>query len=689
MLVGGSPATPSGGRRVDVGSRSSLDDHVVDSFVGRHRELALLRDTLDPDGPLVTFVHGVPGVGTTALLERFAVDARRAGAAVVAIDCRSLAPTPGAVRDALAPLLAGSTGREAEGTGDARVPDDRRTVVLLDHWEAFRLLDAWFRLELVPDLPASSALVIASERPPSPSWRASPARGAAVRSLHLDVLPRDEALELLEQHGIVGDDAERILVRTRALPLALQVAAASGVRPAPSDDVDLAGVAAIWGEAHLASLRPALRRAVEAIAVARRGTAALLAALPEDEPGLLDELAALPFVRLEDDGLAVHPAIRAAIAGGLRAVDPQRHRAYRRAAWSVAEPALRDRSDAAASWRPIADLLHLVDHPLLHDAIFPASGPSPVIEPAAPTDLAAVAALAEGWLPATTAGAIASAARLGVGELHVARDGVDVVGASLLLERTSLASAPLRDEPTIVAVREHLRADPVPPTQEVLVVPVVLSSGLGSWPDDIAAALWLDMKRTYLERRDRLRRVYAAVDDLDGFLAAGAPLGFREAVSPVVVDDRERHVAMLDLGAGGVDGWISWLVAQQLGSSQEALHLDTGRRTAVVRGREVALSRLEFGLLEVLVARGGGAVTRQELIRSVWGHDYTGGSNVVDAVVRTLRRKLGSAGGAVVALRGVGYRYDAAALHPATPTDAVPRTGTSGPGGPGTVEAGS
>lgn len=48
---------------------------------------------------------------------------------------------------------------------------------------------------------------------------------------------------------------------------------------------------------------------------------------------------------------------------------------------------------------------------------------------------------------------------------------------------------------------------------------------------------------------------------------------------------------------------------------------------------------------------------RAELIEVVWGTTYTGGSNVVDAVVRTLRRKLGDRAATIETVRGVGYRY--------------------------------
>ena len=49
-------------------------------------------------------------------------------------------------------------------------------------------------------------------------------------------------------------------------------------------------------------------------------------------------------------------------------------------------------------------------------------------------------------------------------------------------------------------------------------------------------------------------------------------------------------------------------------------------------------------------------VARDELLREVWGHAWTGGSNVVDVVVSALRRKLRDRAGALETVRGAGYR---------------------------------
>jgi DNA-binding response OmpR family regulator len=78
-----------------------------------------------------------------------------------------------------------------------------------------------------------------------------------------------------------------------------------------------------------------------------------------------------------------------------------------------------------------------------------------------------------------------------------------------------------------------------------------------------------------------------------------------------------------------------------------------------VHGAVVALTPLELGLFRHLREREGRIVARRELLREVWGTEFTGGSNVVDAVVRTLRQKLGAAGRVIETVRGSGYRLRA------------------------------
>lgn len=69
------------------------------------------------------------------------------------------------------------------------------------------------------------------------------------------------------------------------------------------------------------------------------------------------------------------------------------------------------------------------------------------------------------------------------------------------------------------------------------------------------------------------------------------------------------------------------------------------------------LTRLEFGLLTELMRHAGSYLTRAMLIERVWGYDFEPGTNIVDAQVRLLRRKLTANGGddPIATKRGVGY----------------------------------
>jgi DNA-binding response OmpR family regulator len=89
-----------------------------------------------------------------------------------------------------------------------------------------------------------------------------------------------------------------------------------------------------------------------------------------------------------------------------------------------------------------------------------------------------------------------------------------------------------------------------------------------------------------------------------------------------------------------------------------ALALDPATRTVTVNGTDVSLSRREFALLEMLLDRAGGVVTRTEVLDHVWDSSYEGVSNVVDVYVRSLREKIDRRFGMhlIHTVRGAGYR---------------------------------
>ncbi|MFD4371226.1 response regulator transcription factor [Streptomyces sp. NPDC058486] len=94
-----------------------------------------------------------------------------------------------------------------------------------------------------------------------------------------------------------------------------------------------------------------------------------------------------------------------------------------------------------------------------------------------------------------------------------------------------------------------------------------------------------------------------------------------------------------------------------------ALRVDAESREVLVRGRLVDLTRKEFDLLYYLAQNSGKVVSRQQLMKEIWG-DPRGeeigarASRTVDTHVSSLRSKLGDSAW-IRTVRGVGFRLGA------------------------------
>ncbi len=79
---------------------------------------------------------------------------------------------------------------------------------------------------------------------------------------------------------------------------------------------------------------------------------------------------------------------------------------------------------------------------------------------------------------------------------------------------------------------------------------------------------------------------------------------------------------------------------------------------AVVDGRPLDLTYMEYELLRFLASHPGRVFTREAILNQVWGYDYYGGARTVDVHVRRLRAKLGEEhAGLIETVRSVGYRF--------------------------------
>jgi len=626
----------------------------IASFVGREPELAVLLRTLEEDGPLVTFVHGIAGIGKSSLLTAFAARAREAGATVIRIDCASIEPTDRGFVAELARAVGG-----ADGDPLGRVATIASRVVLaLDTYEAFRISDPWIRQTLLPGLPANARAVIVGREPPSIAWFGSLGWSGALSVLDLGPLDEKDALQLLRASGLSAAAAASVNRVARGYPLALRVAAAGAVDPTLAD-VGAQRALEELAARYLEQADEITRLVLEAACVVRRVTPSLLAAmLPEAAPrDALERLQALPFVRSAPDGLVIHPTLKEAIATRLSTQDRARHLRHRQAAWRRLREEIRG-APVSDLWRYTADMLYLIENPIVREAFFPVAGQLYAVEAAMTTDRPALletiarhegsesAAIAHAWLdraPET---------------FRVVRDREGVVaGFYQVFEIKGLAGRAWPNDPVTTRWRGHLREDPVRPGDLVLFSRRMLDRERGEAPGPVQAATFLDVKRLYMELRPKLRRLYWGAFNGLAFLPALGPLGFVSVpAADTVVDGRPFRTLMLDFGPGSVDEWLARVAAAELDMNQEDL-LDVNARELVIGEERVPLTRLEFDLLRYLILREGKAVPRTDLLADVWGYTYEGDSNVIEVAVRSLRRKLGDRSGSLETIRGVGYRY--------------------------------
>jgi hypothetical protein len=619
-------------------------------FVGRAAELRALDDLLHGQARIV-HLHGIAGIGKSALVHTFVEHAQQSGATVVELDCRAIEPTERGLQEA---LVGGADVESlAEHFGRLLAP----VVLVLDHYELFRLMDTWLRQVLLPELSRDVTLLLAGRERPVAAW--FPVSG--FRSLPLGPLHEAEARTLLERLGVADSDVARLNRIARGHPLAL-ILAAAGLTEHPElalEDAAASGVIAELTRLYLAEIEDAgSRQALEAASVVRRVTEPLLASMLErsDVGEIMLNLLSLPFVDARRDGLVVHEAVRDAVAEFLRGTNPIRYRRYQRAAWRQLRIEMQDAA-AADLWRYTADMLYLIDNPVVREAFFPSDMQQLAVEPATVDDGTAIQEIARRH-EGPDAAAIIERWWIDQPEMFsVARDrDGSVVGFFMLIDGGMMKQARVRGDPVLETWARDLHSHPLPKGQVALGLRRWLDVDHGERPCASQAACWLDVKRDYMALRPALRRMYVVVHDVPTYWPVVEKLGFRPMNEGVVILDGQSYATVvLDFGPASVDGWLSTLVGGELGFKLEP-ELDEQARELAIQGKLVALTPLELGVFQYLRQREGHTVSRAELLREVWSTDYTGGSNVVDAVVRTLRQKLGQAAFVIETIRGSGYR---------------------------------
>ena len=537
-------------------------------FVGRHRELsALAAATTAAEPPfLVAFVHGPGGIGKSCLMRRVLSELPRSVRGLY-LDGRDVEPTPEGFCRAVGQVL-GLPEARATVADIAEALGGTRVVLCVDTYEVLGLLDAWLRARFFPALPASTVTILAGRDRPVSAWYASAGWPGLLAEFPLTGLSAEEAAAMLRWRGLDPEQTAWADRFARGHPLALELAAAavqadpSCVRGAPMAPAGLL-------ESFLGRLPDAGVKVVEAASSVRRVTEPILAAVLDDVPDGFDVLRGLPFVEEAGDGLLLHDVVRDTVNHELSMRDPDRRREYRRRAMRYL--ADREQGCPADPWQHTADLIFLIENPVLRDACFPSARPSHGVEPATPRDRAAILEITARHESPSSAATLAQWWERHPGSFSVARAPDGTVAAFVqIMELGDLDPALGAGDPVAAAWHAHLKDFPPGPDDAVLVMRRWLGRDSGELRSPAVSACWLDVKRVYMQMRPRLRRIYSVVVDLPRLAPIFGPLGFVPVGDAVTLDEQASQPVWLDFGPSSVDGWLTRLIGSETSQSPPA-----------------------------------------------------------------------------------------------------------------------
>ena len=206
--------------------RDRLERSATEAVLGREREMDRILRHFDTDGAVVTFVHGIGGIGKSSVLAAVAPRLADRGARVARLDGRTIEPTPRGFFAALGEAL-GARGPFGDVEAMAREidSDPRATAIVIDEYDRIRLLDAWLRHEVLPAQPDRTRWLFAGRFAPRTAWLTTPGWSDAVLSLRVDSLDEASCRALLARRGIADESMAPIIGLASGSPLALELAA--------------------------------------------------------------------------------------------------------------------------------------------------------------------------------------------------------------------------------------------------------------------------------------------------------------------------------------------------------------------------------------------------------------------------------------------------------------------------------
>jgi DNA-binding CsgD family transcriptional regulator len=327
-------------------------------------------------------------------------------------------------------------------------------------------------------------------------------------------------------------------------------------------------------------------------------------------------LLGLPFASMTRNGVEFHAVARQAIAGALEIRDPVRVRRLRSRA---AVAALRGAA-GGRSWAATADLLYLVQNPVIRDSYLPPEDLQHPVEAARAADLPAILEITERHDGPAAAPVMQAWWRTHPEAFSVARGADGAVTAfSTVLRRSALDRALVPVDPAVAAILDVVDRHPLPPGAEALINRRMLSLRRGEAPAPEVGALVVDLKRLYLELRPGLRKVFSVHADWARVAPVLRVLGFDDVGAAASIGGRSYQVCVLDFGPDGVDGWLLRHVLVESGQPAAA---EVASSPAVHPADRPPVLRLSAREREVLAVLAEGA-TNTELAQRLFISERT------------------------------------------------------------------
>ena len=137
-------------------------------------------------------------------------------------------------------------------------------------------------------------------------------------------------------------------------------------------------------------------------------------------------------------------------------------------------------------------------------------------------------------------------------------------------------------------------------------------------------------------------------------------------------DSIEDKIKGLDLGAddylikpfdfGELLARIRALVRRKYGNTSNTMEIDDlcidiAKKTVVRAGKNIELTGKEYEVLEYLIQNKGHVLSRDKIRDSVWDYGYEGESNIIDVLIKNIRKKIdvGNSKPLIHTKRGLGY----------------------------------